>query len=208
MTSRNRVLTAAIGLLVAAACGYADAQSNSRYNPLARPAGGGSGYANFELQNIRRRAIGNTYSIDAINRRSLNTARVTAPATGVGSVDSVTGRRQAASIGSGIGSTQTSRPFDNLSTRPTVSPYLRLFDNPIGGGTNIGDDFAYQTQVRPQIQQQQLNQQLQRQSQELNQRLQEMAARPAFNASGSQQMAPTGTPSTYRFRSHYYPGRR
>ena len=200
MTSRQRILSAAITSLIAATCGLAEAQSGLR----------NTGYANFELENIRRSAIGNTYSIDAINRRSLNSTRLTAPKTGVSSIDVTTGRQRAATIGGGSSRarTTTSRPFDNLNTRPTVSPYLRLFDNPIGGGTTIGDDFAYQTQVRPQIQQRQVNQQLQQQNVELNRQLQEMAARPAFNQAGSQQMAPTGTPSTYRFNSHYYPRRR
>ncbi|MEM6798276.1 MAG: hypothetical protein AAF589_02065 [Planctomycetota bacterium] len=99
----------------------------------------------------------------------------------------------------------TSRPFANLNRRPTISPYLNLFRDDDGLGGDASAALNYQTLVRPQLRQQEFNQQMSRESQRLNARLQALAAQPAFNPTGSQNLAPTGSPSTFRFYSHYYP---
>jgi hypothetical protein len=94
------------------------------------------------------------------------------------------------------------KPFANYSPPPTVSPYLNLFREDDNGF----DDFNYQTLVRPQLQQQQFNQQVQRQNYIINQQLQAMAAQSDFNPQGSQTQAPTGHSTTRMYYGHYYPG--
>lgn len=109
-------------------------------------------------------------------------------------------RAQAANFGAPIGA-PTSKPFSNVSRSPTVSPYMNLFNDSITGD----NDFNYQTIVRPQLQQQQFNQQVQRQSAQLNQRMSALSARNDYNISGNQEVMPTGHSATFRYHSRFYP---
>lgn len=172
------------------------------------PGGGPGGFASQELANLRRAAIGTGYTSQQINQRTLNQNRVRTPFTGVTATDALSGRRPAAGFNAGGSrSNVTSKPFSNLNRRPTVSPYLNLFNESFDEG---GTDLNYQTLVRPQLQQQRINSQLQRQTQALNQRLQDIAAQPAYSPRGSTRQAPTGHSTFFRVYSHYYPtaGRR
>lgn len=109
-------------------------------------------------------------------------------------------RAQAASFGAPMGA-PTSKPFAGVSTAPTVSPYMNLFNDSITGD----NDFNYQTIVRPQLQQQQFNQQVQRQASQLNQRMSALSARNDYNISGNQEVMPTGHSATFRYHSRFYP---
>jgi hypothetical protein len=68
-----------------------------------------------------------------------------------------------------------------------------------------GSDFNYNTLVRPQLQQQQINRQVQRQGMEFARQLQSVAAQSDFNPQGSKDMYPTGHQTVYRYFGHYYP---
>jgi hypothetical protein len=108
-----------------------------------------------------------------------------------------------ARVSSGVYSSQrTSKPFSsyNSSSSPAVSPYLNLFRTDLNGGGN----FNYSTLVQPQLQQQQLNQQLERQAAQNNRRLQAIAAQADFNEAGSKNYYPTGHQTVTGYFGHYY----
>lgn len=107
-----------------------------------------------------------------------------------------------ARLGLGLGSgTRGSKPFTSYSSQPTVSPYLNLFRNDLNGGGN----FNYSTLVQPQLQQQQLNQQLERQAIQTNRRLQAIGAQPDVNPQGSKDEYPTGHQTVFNYSGHYFP---
>jgi hypothetical protein len=188
---------------------YSFAQNSDLYKV---PGGDVGGNAGAELSILRRRDIGTGYSGGQLNRQSLSRASVSTPFVGgytgrtfAGGINNDglgggTVSRPAASFGVGSG-TGGAKPFAGVSTRPTVSPYLNLFREDLDGFS----DFNYQTLVRPQLQQQEINQNLQRQQQELSANVQAMVAKPAFNPQGSQSQHPTGHQTMFRQLSHYYP---
>jgi hypothetical protein len=106
----------------------------------------------------------------------------------------------AASFGVGSGSLRN-KPFSTLQPQSPVSPYLNLFRTDANGQVN---QFNYSTLVQPQLQQQQLNEQVQRQQLQTARRVQQIAAAPAYNAAGSKEEAPTGHQTVFGYRSHYY----
>ena len=111
-------------------------------------------------------------------------------------------RAAAGRIGLGLGgSSRSSKPFSSYSSQPTVSPYLNLFRTDLNGGGN----FNYSTLVQPQLQQQQLNQQLERQNLQTNRRLQAIAAQSDFNPEGSKDEYPTGHQTVFQYMGHYFP---
>jgi hypothetical protein len=97
-------------------------------------------------------------------------------------------------------STRGSKPFSSYQSSPTVSPYLNLFRTDLEGGNN----FNYSTLVQPQLQQQQMNQQLERQNLQTNRRLQSIAAQSDFNQQGAKDQYPTGHQTVYNYMGHYY----
>ncbi len=109
-------------------------------------------------------------------------------------------RRQSASFGVGTAGA-TSKPFSSVNTQPTISPYLGLFD----GGLGDYNDLNYQTIVRPQIQQQQFNQQVVREAQSLNRRMSAISARNPYNTQGNEGVMPTGHAATFQYYSRFYP---
>lgn len=123
------------------------------------------------------------------------------------SVSSGTGQFRSGGVSTfGPGSISDSKPFTNIDRPPTVSPYLRLFDTTVGGGSSSIDN--YNTLVRPQLEQQAFNTNVVRQAQVLNQRVQQISARPDFNPQGSDRMMATGHTTTFGYYSHFYPRRR
>jgi hypothetical protein len=156
--------------------------------------GGDTGEA---LKSLYRSDVGTGYTINSLNAIALQNAQATVPYVGQsGSVDDT----PAATIGPGIGARST-KPFSSITSTPTVSPYLNLFRT----STNGTSAFNYQTLVRPQLQQQAINQSQQRQNLEVDRKVQALAARGAYSsAAGSDQQAPTGHQSTYMNYGHYY----
>lgn len=97
-------------------------------------------------------------------------------------------------------SSRGSKPFSSYQSSPTVSPYLNLFRTDLQGGGN----FNYSTLVQPQLQQQQMNQQIERQNSQTNRRLQSIAAQMDYNPQGSKDQYPTGHQTVYNYMGHYY----
>jgi hypothetical protein len=94
---------------------------------------------------------------------------------------------------------QKNKPFASVSRGPTVTPYLGLTGLPSGGATN------YYANVKPQLEQQRVNQQAQQQNVKLQHQLNQMAAQAPFDPRGSEQMAPTGHAAVYLNLGGYYP---
>lgn len=136
--------------------------------------------ASNQISRLTNRDVRN-YSVSALNQRDINAGRY--------SLSSVS--RQISPI---------KKPFSNVQSRSTVSPYLSLFNE---GFSNSGDN--YNTLVRPQLDQQRINQQTRRQEQAINARFQSLSAKPAFSPQGNQNILSTGHPTTYFNLSHYYP---
>lgn len=106
--------------------------------------------------------------------------------------------RAPSSIGT---STSGNKPFSSYSSPPTVSPYMNLFRVDLNGNNN----FNYSTLVRPQLQQQQMNQQLERQNLQNSRRIQSIAAQADYNPQGAKDMYPTGHQTAFSYMGHYYP---
>jgi hypothetical protein len=163
-------------------------------SPISKPGG----YASTELEQIYRQSIGQGFSGDSINSITLNTSRARNPFFGNQAGPQSVGPRLGLGAGGGP---SAGKPFSSFSPPPTVSPYLNLFRQDVEGGS----DFNYQTLVRPQLQQQQVNQQQQRQVMEFNRRLQNMSAQSDFNPQGSESQYPTGHQTVFRYYGRYHP---
>jgi hypothetical protein len=149
------------------------------------------------LRNIYNTDVGTGYTAQSLNNIALQNAQARVPYVGQSSAQQDT---PAATIGPGVNDRAT-KPFSSLTTTPTVSPYLNLF-NTSRTGTSA---FNYQTLVRPQLQQQALNQQQQRQNLDVDRKVQALAARGAYaSAAGSDQQVPTGHETAFMYYGHYY----
>ena len=185
-------------LIVASSGGLAVAQSSHVHNQQssgtsAKPPSSVGGYTGSELQSIYRRDIGQGYTVDSIIRESLRSANAGAPYMR----QSVRG-----SSGSlGLSPPRAGKPFSGISSSPTVSPYLNLFRESLDGN----DDLNYNTLVRPQLEQQRMNEQFQRQNLDISRRVQAIAAQADYNPQGSKSQYPTGHQTTFMYYGHYYP---
>jgi hypothetical protein len=162
------------------------------FKPISKPGG----YAQQELQQIYIQSIGSGYSSDSLNRNIMNSARANTPSYRRNTPAPVGPR-----IGLGVGPSAAPKPFTSYSPAPTVSPYLNLFREDLEGG----GDFNYNTLVRPQLQQQQFNQQVQRQGLAVERQLQAFAAQSDFNPQGSTSQLPTGHQTVFRYYGRYHP---
>jgi hypothetical protein len=90
------------------------------------------------------------------------------------------------------------KPFTGASSGGSVSPWLALSDPFTSSAHN------YYTQVRPQLEQQRLNQQMAARNQQLQRQLNDLAAQPPYDPTGSQNMAPTGHAAAFFNYGGYY----
>jgi hypothetical protein len=196
MTTRDclQLSLAVLGVLSCAGAVLAQKDPTGTYKPLSRVGG----FAQSELNSIYSEDVGSGLSVSSLNSIALQNARYQG-----GYVGQMTTQNQSApriGLQPGGGSA-LNKPFSNFSASPTTSPYLNLFRDDFGGNS----DFNYNTLVRPQLQQQQFNQQVQRQGVEMTRRLQSIAAQGAFNPQGSKDQYPTGHQTTFKYFGHYHP---
>lgn len=93
-----------------------------------------------------------------------------------------------------------SKPFSHVSQGPSSSPYLgMLADNPFTSTTS-----NYFNHVRPQIEQQKANEKLMMQNAKMQHQLNEIAAKPPYDITGSEDRAPTGHASVYQNNGGVY----
>jgi hypothetical protein len=181
------------GLAVLAVERTASGQAGLTPKPLSTVGG----YTGQSLRNIYRSDVGTGYTVQSLNNIALSNAQARVPYVGQQQQQTT----PAATIGPGIGA-RSNKPFSSISTTPTISPYLNLF-NTSRTGTSA---FNYQTLVRPQLQQQALNQAQQRQNLDVDRKVQALAARGAYTneTAGSDQETPTGHQTTFMYYGHYY----
>jgi hypothetical protein len=104
------------------------------------------------------------------------------------------------SVNNNVFSNVRQKPFSNANTGSGLSPYLGL------GGIEVGSVPNYYSVVRPQIEQQRINERAQREQMQQQQELTQMAARTPFGgAEGSTAMLPTGHVAVFMNFFGYYP---
>ena len=116
-------------------------------------------------------------------------------------VNSAVPRYSFAGVNPGLSLNALSRPnkpFSSISRGPSVTPYLAL-DNPFTSPAT-----SYYTQIRPQLEQQRINQQQERQNQQMQRQLGQIGAQPPYDPTGSEMRAPTGHASVYMNYGGYY----
>lgn len=87
-----------------------------------------------------------------------------------------------------------SKPFSHVQQGANTNPYMGLLsDNPFTSSTT-----NYFNNVRPQIEQQRMNQKLMEQNMKMQKQLNSIAARPPFDPTGSEDRAPTGHAAVYQ----------
>jgi hypothetical protein len=96
--------------------------------------------------------------------------------------------------------TRRDKPFSSIVRKPTVSPYLGLLSN--NPFTSTTDN--YFNIVRPQIEQQKVNQQLAARNAALQRQLNDVAAQGPYSPTGAQDRAPTGHTAVYMNYGGYY----
>ncbi len=180
-------------LAVAALAGRATAQSNL-YQP--KPLSTVGGPTGESLNQIYRSGVGQGYTASSLNLLSLQYGSNRTPYAGQSTTRSAAG----SSVGLGIGPTGANKPFSAYTPSPTTSPYLNLFREDLSGN----DDVNYNTLVRPQLQQQQFNEQVQRSAIDFNRQLQTLSARADFDVQGAKDQFPTGHQTVYSYTGHYY----
>ena len=104
------------------------------------------------------------------------------------------------------GTRGASNIYQNITSRPTVSPYLNLINpNPNSFSSSVG---RYQNFVRPQLDQFDRNVRTQSRLRGLQNQIQQIqttAIGPARNGMGQQQQVfATGHPSVFQYYSHFY----
>ena len=195
-------MSAAGSAVFAQSHSHSSSSSTSSIGSNARSSVGG--YAGNEIRSIYREDIGQGYTSQSLNAISLQNAQARVGYFGQSSAGMGTRSSSASSTPvSSLAPSRSAKPFSSVTSSPTVSPYLNLFRDDFDGS----GDFNYQTLVRPQLQQQQLNQQFQNQNLELSQRVQQISAQsPYQNAAGSEAIYPTGHQTAFGYHSHFYPG--
>jgi hypothetical protein len=96
---------------------------------------------------------------------------------------------------------QRQKPFSSMQRGTNVTPYIGLLsENPFNSTVT-----NYYALVRPQLDQQRMNERIQQQNIALQRRLNDIAAQAPYSPVGSDQMAPTGHVAVYQNFGGYYP---
>ena len=111
--------------------------------------------------------------------------------------------RRSYSAGAGAGGAKAELPFSNNYRRPTVSPYMQLQQQ---GYNPMQTQNIYQTQVQPQMQQEQqaIEQISQRRQMGKLQNQVQQIGRDTSSRQLDESIRPTGHRATYLNYSHYY----
>lgn len=150
-------------------------------------------YAQNQINGLYRRNSSSNYTTQTIRSRLLNR---TVPQYGFSQAN-----RGLFSGVLGNGPT-AGKPFAGASGGGSVSPWLALSEPFTSSAHN------YYTQVRPQLDQQRINQQMAARSQQMQRQLNSMAARGPYSITGDEHMAPTGhTAAFFNYGGYYQPVR-
>jgi hypothetical protein len=199
MSLRLRLFGCALLLGAWAAFSAAVAQAQNTDLSVTKPNTKQTGYTRSELQSIYRQDVGQGFTSQSLNSIALQNAQARVGFVGQTSAGSGGPR---SSITPSLSPGRSAKPFQSVSSSPTVSPYMNLFREDFDGGS----DLNYQTLVRPQFQQMQQNQQFQRDLMEQNYKVQKISAQTAFqNPAGSESVYPTGHQTAFGYYGRYYP---
>lgn len=91
-----------------------------------------------------------------------------------------------------------SKPFSGVNSGPSVSPYLNL-SSPFSSSAT-----SYYSMVRPQMEQQRINEQIERRNIMLQRQLNSMTAVPPYELRGDSDVAPTGHAAVYMNYGNYF----
>jgi hypothetical protein len=150
--------------------------------------GQGGTYAQNQLDGIAARNSAKIFSTD---RARANIYNRTVPQYGYSQVNRGLFSQSLSSRG-------PSKPFSGATGGGSVSPWLSLSEPFSSSAHN------YYTQVRPQLEQQRMNQQMAARSQQMQRQLNSMAAQGPYDPVGSENMAPTGHAAVYFNYGGYY----
>lgn len=195
-----------VGLILVGMAGIvptASAQTATDSNKdlgVTKPRSTSGSYTRNELRNIYQQDVGQGYTSQSLNSIALRNAQARVGYVGQ-STPGTSGALRPSSVSS-LAPGRSAKPFNSVSSSPTVSPYMNLFREDLDGNS----DLNYQTLVRPQFQQMQQNQQFERQNMELNYKVQSISAQSAFqNPAGSENIYPTGHQTAFGYYGRYYP---
>ncbi len=145
-----------------------------------------TGFAATEVNRLSQESNSANYSSERIRSAIINNA---VPRFGTSGVTTGT-------IGNALG--RANKPFSSISRGPSVTPYLAL-DNPFTSSAT-----SYYTQIRPQIEQQRVNQNQQRQNQLLQRQISQFTSQRPYDPTGSETQAPTGHAATFLNQAGLY----
>lgn len=147
-----------------------------------------SGFGSAQVANLQNQNSASQFSVGRIQNSIRN--RAVGP-VGVQGVNA----RNFLSPTSGSRS-QASKPFSSLTRGPTVNPYLAL-SAPRASASD------YYNLIRPQQQQQRVNQRQQALNIQQQRRLNQLAARAPFSTTGDENSAPTGHAAVFQSLGSY-----
>jgi hypothetical protein len=150
---------------------------------------GGSLYTQAHLNGLKRQNSTSGYSTAQVKN---DVVRKTVPQYSYSTVNRNL-------FSSNVGASQPQKPFSNVSPRGGVSPYLGL-SAPFSSTAE-----QYYAQVRPQIDQQRVNQQMEQRNAQLQHQLNSVAAKAPYDVQGSDTMTPTGHVAVFMNYGGYYP---
>lgn len=144
------------------------------------------GFAANEISRLQNASTPANFSVEGMRSRVMNNAvpRFGNANLNVGAVSNALGR--------------ANKPFSSIAKGPSVTPYLAL-DNPFTSPAT-----SYYTQIRPQMEQQRINQQQERQNQLMQRQISQYSALQPYDPTGSDARAPTGHASVYMNYGGYY----
>jgi hypothetical protein len=200
MSIRSNIIRCFLLLGAWAAFSVTVAQAQNTDLSVTKPKSSQTGFTRSELQSIYRQDVGQGFTSQSLNSIALQNAQ--ARVGYVGQTAAAAGAPRS-SISPSLSPGRSAKPFQSVSSSPTVSPYMNLFREDFDGSSDIN----YQTLVRPQFQQMQQNQQFQRDLMEQNYKVQKISAQTAFqNPAGSESVYPTGHQTAFGYYGRYYPG--
>lgn len=153
----------------------------------------GSLYTTNQVNQFKTRSSASGFTSERMSKAVINSAvpRYNFSTVNQGALRGAIGPVGGRPAGSAIGSRP--KPFANANTGPSTSPYLGLLsDTPFTSTTT-----NYFTKVRPQIEQQKMNEKLMAQNMQLQQKLQAAASQGPYSTTGSEDRAPTGHAAVY-----------
>jgi len=145
-----------------------------------------TGFASSEMSRLQSTSNPGNFTAEAMRSKVINQAvpRFGNSSLRVGAASTTLGR--------------ANKPFSSIAKGPSVTPYLAL-DNPFTSPAT-----SYYTQIRPQMEQQRINQQQERQNMLMQRQISQYTALQPYDPTGSDARAPTGHASVYMNYGGYY----